>query len=158
LQQERVDAMKKYVVELTVDEREKLEGMIRKGKVSARQQRVARILLKADQAPQGSGWSDKRIAQALEIGVRTVERMRERLVEEGLEAALKPKPQAVRFRKMDGKAEAHLIAQACSKPPQGRARWTLRMLAERMVELRVVDSVSHESVRQALKKTSLSLG
>jgi len=150
--------MKKYIVELTEDERKGLEGIIGKGKAPARKQRVARILLKADQAPQGPGWSDKRIAQALEIGERTVERTRERLVEEGLEATLKPRPQAARFRKIDGEAEARLIAQACSKPPQGRARWTLHLLADRLVELKVVPSVSHETIRQALKKTRSSLG
>jgi len=158
LQQERVDAMKKYVVELEEEERALLEGMISKGKVSARRQRVARLLLKADQGPQGPGWSDQRIAEGLEIGVCTVERTRKRFVEEGLESALQPRPQARRFRKLDGKAEAHLIAQACSKPPQGSARWTLRMLAGRMVELQLVDSVSHESVRQVLKKTRSSPG
>ena len=158
LQQERVDAMKKYVVELVEEERTFLEGLIAKGRVSARKQRVARILLKADRTAQGPEWSDERIAEGLEIGVCTVERTRKRFVEEGLETALQPKAQAKRFRKIDGKIEAHLIAQACSKPPKGRARWTLHLLAGRMVDLRLLESVSHESVRQALKKTSLSLG
>lgn len=150
--------MKKYVVELVETERTFLEGLIAKGRVSARKQRVARILLKADQTAQAPGWKDERIAESLEIGICTVERTRKRFVEEGLEAALQPKVQSRRFRKIDGKAEAHLIAQACSKPPKGRARWTLHLLAGRMLELKIVDSLSHETVRQVLKKMSLSLG
>jgi transposase len=118
----------------------------------------ARILLKADtQQPQGS-WRDQDIKAALDISIRTIERVRQRFVEEGLEAALKPRPGRGRKRKIDGAAEAHLVALRCSEPPLGRGRWTLRLLAERMVELDYLDELSHESVRQVLKKTNYSLG
>lgn len=150
--------MKKHLVELTEEERKELESLIARGKVAARKQRVARILLKADESSQGPRWGDERIAEGLEIGLSTVERTRKRFVEEGLEAVLNPKPRPSVARKLDGEAEARLIAQACSKAPDGRARWTLHLLAERMVELKVVDSVSHETVRQTLKKTNSSLG
>lgn len=150
--------MKNYVVELTEEERSSLERMISKGKGATLAQRHARILLKADQGAQGPRWSDARIAEALEVGSRTVARVRQRCVEEGLAAALKPKSRPRFPSKMDGKAEAQLIAQACSKAPKGCARWTLHLLAGRMVELKVVDSLSHETVRKVLKKTSLSLG
>jgi transposase len=150
---------KLYVVTLTVEERSFLKGLVSKGVCSALKQRHARLLLKADVGPQGQAWPDEQIAQALEMGVRTVARVRQRFVEDGLEAALKRKEQQKRkARVFDGAAEAHLIAQACSKAPEGRARWTLRLLADRMVELNIVDGVCHETVRQALKKTNLSLG
>ena len=150
--------MKKYIVTLSEEERTFLEGVITRGKASADKQSHARILLKVDQSAQGPQWTDERIAEALEIGHGTVQRVRRRFVEEGLEAAIERKAQQNRHRKIDGEVEAHLIAQACSKPPKGRVRWTLHMLADRLVELKVVDSISHEAVRQSLKKTNSSPG
>ena len=146
---------KRYRVTLTPEEREQLRQMISRGKADARKLAHARILLQADEAEGGPAKTDERIASALDTSTRTVERVRERVVEQGLEAALLPKPgERVYARKLDGRQEARLIALACSRPPAGKARWTLRMLADEMVELEVVDSVSHETVRQALKKTS----
>jgi transposase len=152
--------MKKYKVTLTAEERNSLQGLIAAGKASAQKLAHARILLKADAAPGGPAWIDARIAEAVEIDVTTVERVRERFVEQGLEAALVRKKQdrPSRERKLDGQAEARLVALACSDPPRGRARWTLRLLADKLVELEVVDTVSTETVRQALKKTNSSRG
>ena len=115
----------------------------------------ARILLKADVGEGGPGWSDEKIAEALDVTVQTVERVRKQLVEEGLDAVLSRRKytQKVSRKKLDGDAEAHLIALACSKAPQGYTRWSLRLLAGRMVELGYVESISHEAVRRALKKT-----
>jgi transposase len=149
------DVRKKYLVTLTPDERERLTCMISAGKASALSLIRARILLKADQSEGGPAWEDARIAEALDVGPRTVERVRQRFVERGLDAALARKPQdrpSVR-RKLDGRAEARLIALACSAPPEGRVVWTLKLLAGRLVELEVVESVSYETVRQVLKKT-----
>lgn len=151
---------KKYVVELTAEERQQLEGMVKKGKALARKIQHAQILLKADQGVLGPGWRDEEIARASGAGVRTVERVRERLVEHGLEAALtarRQQEQAPR-RKLDGAAEAKLVAIACTPAPEGRCRWTIRLLADKMVELRVVDSLGRETVRQTLKKTRLNHG
>ena len=150
--------MKKYVVTLSAEERELLEDLISKGRTSAHKQRQGRILLKADAGQEGPAWTDEQIAESLEVSRVTVGRTRQRCVEEGLEAALKRKPQANRARKVDGQVEARLITLACSKPPQGRARWTLQLLADRVVELKMVDSLCLETVRKTLKKTSLSLG
>jgi hypothetical protein len=149
---------KRYVVELTAEERQRLTRLISAGRASARTLTRARILLKADQAQGGPAWDDARIAAALDCGGRTVERVRQRLVERGLEAALTHAPQdrPRRRRVLDGAAEARLIALACSQPPDGRAGWTLRLLAGRLVELRVVEAVSRETVRRALKKTNSS--
>lgn len=149
--------MKKYRVTLTADERNHLTAWIAAGKAAAQKLAHARILLKADQAG-GPGWTDDRIA--VEVSVATVERVRQRFVEEGLEAALTRKPQArpSRERTLDGRAEARLIALACSAPPDGRKRWTLRLLADRLVELEVVEAVCPETVRQTLKKTTSSRG
>jgi uncharacterized membrane protein len=146
---------KRYLVELTPEERQELTRLVSAGRRSARTITRARILLKADQAEGGPGWDDGRIADALGCGRRTVERVRQRLVEDGLDAALTHKPQARPSvaPKLDGRAEARLIALACSDPPDGRGGWTLRLLADRLVELEVVDSVSYETVRRALKKT-----
>jgi transposase len=146
---------KRYLVELSPEERHELTMLVSAGKRSARTLTRARILLKADQAQGGPAWDDGRIAEGLGCGRRTVERVRQRLVEEGLEAALTHKPQARPSRQpvLDGAAEARLIALACSEPPGGRAGWTLRLLADRLVELEVVEAVSHETVRRALKKT-----
>jgi transposase len=149
---------KKYLVTLTADERDRLTGLVSAGKRSALTITRARILLKADQADGGPAWDDASIAQALDCGLRTVERVRQRFVERGLEPALgrKPQDQPSRERKFDGAAEARLIALACSEPPQGRARWTLKLLADRLVELEVFEAVSDETVRRVLKKTNSS--
>jgi transposase len=151
---------KKYVVTLTEEEREQLEALVTKGKSAARTLTRARMLLKADQGPSGPAWPDQLIQETLDVGLCTVMRVRERFVEEGLEAALRPRRPAVlpRVRKLDGHQEAQLIVLACSQAPEGRARWSMRLLADRMVELALVDSLSHETVRRTLKKTKLSLG
>jgi transposase len=148
--------MKKYVVTLTDDERLSLSALVSSGKAAAKKITHARILLKADAADGGPAWRDADIASALDVDVRTVERVRERFVEQGLEAALVRKPQIRLSRPpvFDGDAEARLIALACSQPPEGRARWTLRLLADRLVELEVVEAVSHETVRRTLQKTN----
>jgi transposase len=146
---------KKYRVTLTPEEREALGRMIARGKAAARKLAHARVLLQADEAEGGPARADEDIAAALNVSVRTIERVRQRFVEQGLEAALLPKlAKRIYARKLDGEQEAHLIALACSAPPEGKGRWTLRLLAEQMVELQHVDAVSHETVRQALKKTS----
>jgi transposase len=120
----------------------------------------ARILLKADQGDNGPGWPDERISEALDVTVQTIERMRKQLVEEGFDAVLSRRKytQKVSRKKIDGDVEAYLVALSCSKPPQGRARWTLRLLADSIVELGYVQSISHEAVRQTLKKTNLNRG
>jgi len=147
--------MKRYIVTLTAEERRALQTLIAAGKASARKLIHARILLKADCGPEGPGWNDEEIAEGLEVGRATVERVRQQFVEEGLEAALhRRKPRRDYRRKLDGDAEAHLIALACGKAPEGHARWTLRLLADRMVVLEYVDTVSHETVRRTLKKTN----
>jgi len=147
--------MKRYIVTLTAEERCALQALTAAGKASARKLTHARILLKADRGPEGPGCNDEEITEGLEVGHATVERVREQFVEEGLEAALtRRKPRREYHRKLDGDAEAHLIALACSEAPEGRTRWTLRLLAARMVVLEYVDTVSHETVRRTLKKTS----
>ena len=144
----------RYIVRLSLDEREKLTCLVNKGKVAAYKRLHAQILLKADISEAGPGWSNQKIAETFEVSIRTVERLRKRLVEKGLEAALdRAKQERVRSRRLDGEQEAHLVALACGDPPDGRGRWTLRLLADRMVELECTDSVSHETVRQVLKKT-----
>ena len=146
---------KKYIVTLTEPERQMLEAMLSRGKAAARKLVHARLLLKADASPGGPAWNDEQIAEGLEIGRATVERVRREFVEEGLEAALeRRKPRRQYERTLDGDGEAHLIALACQKPPEGRARWTLRLLADRMVQLAYVDQVSYQTVRRALKKTN----
>lgn len=146
---------KLYRVTLTRSERQDLQQMISRGKEAARKLAHARILLQADESDHGPGRTDEQIAAALETTTRTVERVRERFVEQGLEAALVPaRSKRIYTRKLDGKQEAKLIALACSKPPTGKKRWTLRLLAEQMVELKLADELSHETVRQTLKKTS----
>ena len=151
---------KKYLVTLTPEERDQLARLTSAGKGSALALTRARILLKADQADGGPAWDDARIAQALDVGHRTVERVRQRFVERGLDAALRRKPQdrPSRERKLDGAAEARLIALACSAPPDHRPAWALQLLADRLVELHVVDAVSDETVRRVLKKTNSSRG
>ena len=131
--------------------------MIRSGKAAARILLHARILLKADSGPEAPAWRDEAISEALEVHATTVARVRQRFVEQGLEAALRPQPTTRHYeRKLDGVAEAHLIALACGPAPEGQAQWTLRLLADQRVELRHVPSISHEAVRQALKKTNYS--
>ena len=150
---------KTYVVELTGEERHELTRLVRTGKTAAYKRRHAGILLKSDAGSEGPNWSDARIAEALDVGTATVERLRKRFVAEGLEAALgRRKTQRVSLRRLDGDGEAKLIALACSEAPEGRRRWTLRLLAERMVALEYVDRLSKNTVHRLLKKTSLSLG
>ena len=153
-------ALKKYLVTLTPDERDGLTGLLAAGKAAAQKLTHARILLKADQADGGPAWIDDQIADALEVSVATVERVRERFVEDGLDAALSRKKPAKpsRMRVLDGAGEARLIALACSPAPGGRAVWTLKMLADKLVELEVVGSICPETVRQTLKKTRSSRG
>ena len=144
---------------LTDTERAQLRELIAAGKAPARKLTHARILLKADESSDEPGWSDRAIAQALEVSQPTIHRVRKRYVTEGLEAALNHRQTgAHRPRKFDGRGEAHLIALCCSEPPAGHARWTLRLLADKMVELEYIDSVSHVTVWQTLKKTNSSLG
>jgi transposase len=146
---------KKYIVRLTEDERTYLENLIHKGKLAAHKRLHAEILLKADVSELSEKWQDSQISEAFGMSTRTIERVRERLVQEGLESALnRAKPARVRSRVIDGEAEAHLIALACGDTPDGRSRWTLRLLGQQMVELGYVESVSHETIRQALKKTN----
>jgi transposase len=130
--------MKRYRVTLTSEEREELGRLLARGKADVRKLKHAQVLLKADEAEAGPGWVDERVAEALEVGLATVQRLRRRFVEEGLAAALSPYRGGKRIytTKLDGEQEAHLIALACSTPPDGQARWTLRLLAGRMVELR----------------------
>jgi len=153
--------MKKvFIVRLTDEERSELDSLIRKGKASALTLARARILLKADQGDKGEAWTDAEIAEALDVAPKTVFNIRRRWVEEGLEAALSRKKQAhpSRTRKLDGKTEAKLVATCCGPTPTGRARWTVRLLADKLVELEAVESISPETVRRTLKKTRLSLG
>jgi transposase len=148
-------AVKKYVVKLSDEERQQLNTLIRSGKHAARKLLKARILLKTDVSDAGEGWSDSQIAEALDTSVDTVARTRQRLVEEGFEAALayKYSPASARPRIFDGAAEAKLIALACSKPPVGRARWTLQLLEEKIVELNIVERASDNTIGRTLKKT-----
>lgn len=151
-------AMKKYVVTLTAEEREQLTALISAGQAAAKKLAHARILLKADSAEGGPAWTDEAIAAAVEVSTDTVARVRQRFVEDGLEAALVRKKQdkPSRERVLDGTAEAKLLAVACSAAPDERTGWALKMLADKLVELQVVASVSTETVRRALKKTSSS--
>ena len=148
-------SVKKYVVRLSAEERDRLEGLLRKGKSPAQQLLKARILLKADVSDGGEGWSDSRIVEAMETSPSMVYRVRKQLVEEGFEAVLSRKQRAMPAvaRIFDGEREAKLIALACSKPPAGRARWTLRLLEEKVVELAIVDRASDSTIGRTLKKT-----
>lgn len=147
----------KYIVRLRADERDSLQSIVRKGKVAAYKRLNAQMLLKADIGPGGSGWKDKDIAETFEVSIKTVERLRKRLCSRGLENCLEREKGAGRKRKLDGSQEAQLMALTCSEPPEGRARWTLRLLADEMVELEYVDELSHETVRQLLKKRNEAL-
>ncbi len=150
--------MKKYIVELTSEERKQLQQLVKKGKVAGYKIRHAQMLLKADQGSHGPSWPDAQIAEVFAAHVTTVERLRKRFVEQGLDAALERNKRDNYTRKLDGDAEAHLIAIACSKPPVGRNEWSLRLLADKLVELSVVDSISYMTVSRTLKKTNLSRG
>lgn len=144
----------KYVVRLDAEERQQLEGIIRTGRGAASRLLKARILLKADVSAEGDGWDDAQIGDALETSLSTVYRTRRQLVEEGLEAALARKtPSKPRYRIFDGEKEAQLIALACSKPPEGYARWSLRLLEKRVVELGIVEQASDSTIQRTLKKT-----
>jgi transposase len=146
---------KKYIVTLTDEERQILEQLTKKGKSPVYKVNHARILLLADTRNKDGGWTDQAISKALDISRPTIERVRRRLVEQGREAALsRQTTKTTKLHKLDGEQEAHLIAMACSQAPAGFARWTLRLLAKRMVELEIVESISHETVRQTLKKTN----
>lgn len=151
--------MKKYKITLTQEERKELDIIINKGHASARKRIHAQILLRADEAKGQDGWKDIDVAEAYGISLRTVERIRERFVTEGFMVALQPKAeQKKRAHKFDGDTEAKLIMLACGKPPEGRARWTLQLLADSMVELKYMKSISSQAVHNALKKMNLSLG
>jgi transposase len=146
---------KKYIVDLSSEERNHLEEITNKGKTAAYKMNHARILLKADINQEGEGWTDSKISESLNIGHATIERVRKRFVEEGIESALSRREQKNRRRKIiDGEKEAYLIAIACSETPIGQAKWTLQMLSDKMVELNYVEKVSRETIRQTLKKTN----
>jgi poly-gamma-glutamate capsule biosynthesis protein CapA/YwtB (metallophosphatase superfamily) len=151
-------AVKKYIVKLTAEERNRLDVLIQKGKAAARQLLKARILLKADASTAGEAWSDSRIAAALDASIDTIARTRQRLVEGGLDAALtrKHSPNSARRRIFDGAAGAKLIALACSSPPKGRKRWTLTLLETAVVELNIVERASDNTIGRTLKKTRSS--
>jgi hypothetical protein len=152
--------MKKYIIKLSQEERDTLKKIITSGRGPARMFARARILLKADQGEHGPSWSDEKISDALDVTVQTIERVRKQLVEEGFDAVLSRRQytQKVSRKKIDGNVEAHLIALSCSEPPKGYVRWTLRLLADKIVELGYVETISHEAIRQTLKKTNLSRG
>lgn len=150
---------KAFQVELSFAERARLQALVTQGSATAHAHIHARILLKADAGPDGPAWTDKMISSALDVGLSTVARVRQSAVQQGLSAALQRKlPKRVYQRSLDGAAEAHLLALTCSTPPEGAGRWSLRLLAERMVELHYVEAVSHETVRQTLKKTNSNRG
>jgi len=149
----------KLIVHLAADQRAHLEATIAAGRHAAAALAHARILLKADAGADGPGWGDAAIAEALECSAATVARVRKRFAEGGLDAAVhRKKPAGRQYRKLDGAQEARLVALACSAPPGGKARWTLKMLADKLVELEVVDAVSDETVRRTLKKARSSRG
>ena len=151
--------MKRYRVMLSGEERQELKTLVSRGRAAAYRQTHGRILLLSDEAHGEGGMKDEDIARVLQIGHATVERVRQRCVEDGIEAALGRKRQGNRRpKRLDGEGEAHLIALACSQPPEGRASWTLKLLADRLVECEIVESISTETVRQTLKKTNSSPG
>jgi transposase len=150
---------KKYIVKLNRDERKQLRELIQNGKGSAKALTHARILLKADQTKGQPGWTDQTISEAFDVSVATIERVRQIYVCHGLNAAVRRRSRSrERTRQLDGKQEAYLIALACSEPPTGHDRWTLRLLADRMVKLEYVGELSHETVRRTLKKTNSNRG
>ena len=148
--------MKKYIVRLSMEERKHLKRLVSSGKGSARMFTRAHVLLKADVGEEGQKWPDRKISEAFDVTVQMIERVRKQLVEEGFDAVLRRHEytQKVSRRKIDGEVEAHLIALACGKAPEGYQQWSLRLLADKLVELGYVDSISHEAVRRALKKTN----
>lgn len=147
--------MKRYRVTLTREEIDELEALTQKGKCRARVVRNALVLLNVDEGPYGAAKTDEQVAGILHVSTRTIEHIRRRFILDGFEAALHGRPRQRNYdRKMDGDAEAHLVALSCSEPPKGYHRWSLRLLAGKMVELSYVDSISHETVRRVLKKTS----
>ena len=148
--------MEKYIVELTSEEQEELAQLVSKGKAAARKITHGRILLQANESKDGPAWTDKQISQAFGVHTNTIHVIRRRFVEHGLQAALERKKQdhLSRKRVVDGDVEAHLIALRCGDPPEGRNQWTLRLLADKLVELEIVPSICHETVRKTLKKTS----
>ena len=149
----------KFVVTLTEEERASLTSLLTRGRAAARTLTHARVLLKADAAPSGPGWTDEQIRDALDVSLKTVARIRRAFVDRGSEAALHRRhPRTPRPGKLDGRAEAHLVALACSPPPEGQERWTLRLLTDRFVALGVSPAVSDETVRRTLKQTSSSPG
>ena len=150
--------MKKYIVELTRKERGHLRHLASNGKGAAFRIQRANILLKVDQGKFGPAWQDERVAEAFDCGTATIERLRRRWVELGTHQALEREKRGPQQRKLDGDAEAVLVATACSNAPEGRERWTVRLLADKLVELGVVDRCSHTTVHRAMKKTRLSLG
>src|SRR6266508_248108 len=156
---QQAEVRKRHIVVLSEQERARLHTIIRRGVAPASALTHARILLKANQGEAGPGWTDGAIAVAVEVNPATVARVRQRYVAAGLDAARHRKPPARPYpRRLDGQQEARLVALACSAPPEGRKRWTLRLLAERLVALEVIESVSYETVRQALKQTGSSRG
>jgi transposase len=148
--------MDKYIVELTSEEQKELAQLVSKGKAAARRITHARILLQANESKDGPAWTDKQISQAFGVHTNTIHGIRRQFVEHGLQAALERKKQdnPSRKRVVDGDVEAHLIALRCGDPPEGRNQWTLRLLADKLVELEIVPSICHETVRKTLKKTS----
>ena len=151
--------MNTYKVTLTKEERDQLTEMTRTGTHAARKIIHALILLNVDRGSHAGSQINEDICKVLKIGMRTIDRVKKRFVEEGLESALKMAPTSRVYDKLvDGDMEAHLIALACGEPPNGFARWSLRLLADKLVELRITESISHETVRRTLKKTNLSLG
>ena len=148
--------MEKYIVELTSEEQEELAQLVSKGKAAARKITHARVLLQANESQGGPAWTDRQISQAFGIHTNTIHGIRLRFIEHGLQAALERKKQdhPSRRRVVDGDVEAHLIALRCGDPPEGRNQWTLRLLADKLVELEIVPSICHETVRKTLKKTS----
>src|SRR5262249_24838362 len=141
--------MKKYNVNLTAEQRQQLQQVISAGKAPARKQAHARILLKADQSEQGAGWSDEQISEALEVSMSTIERVRKRFAQQGLDEALnrRPQPERPEKRVLNGKHEAYRIALSCGEKPQGHNRWSVRLLAHKMVELKYVEQVGRETIR-----------
>ena len=149
----------KFIVRLTVAERAEVEGLVNRGKVGAERRKRANILLKADASPEGPAWCDSQIAPAVGVSMATIHRTRQAYVEQGLEDALERKrPTGRHYRKLDGAQEAQLVTIACSPPPPGRARWTIKLLTDKLVELEIVASIGEETVRQTLKKTTSSRG
>ena len=143
---------KTFQVELSLAERARLQALVTNGSATVHTHIHARILLKADAAPGGPAWTDEQLGAAFDLSVRSVMRVRQTFVTQGLDAALARRPPGPRLHKIDGAIEAHLIALVCSPPPEGRARWSLRLVSERLVELVDLESVSHETVRRTLKK------